>query len=1266
MVSIFRDSKKSVLLITGFLMFFFPILITAQEFSGVTGIVTDSSGAVVPGVQVTLSDTKTSKEYTTTTTNQGVFTFNNIPPGVGYRISFTMQNFQTLVLNEVALGVGKTETQNVQLNAGQVSETVQVTSTSGDATLNTNDASIGNVIGQRQLRELPIQFRGNPASLLSLQPGVVGNNVGTTASNRVGSVTGSRADQGNITIDGIDSNDQASQQAFSTVGNVPIDSVQEFRAVSTNPGASEGRSSGGQIQLTTNSGSNDFHGSLREYFRSEATAANSFFNNRNGIARPKLRRHQFGGSIGGPLPFFNFGEGGPMFTSGKDRSFFFFDYEGRRDNSEVTASRAVPLQHFREGRIGYINNNPGCTFTSRIDTTPNCISFLTVAQVTALDPRGSGVNAALLSFVNSRYPVANDVTGGNGVNTGLFRFNAPVTRDDNTYTGRVDWNIGKKHRVFGRTTITRRDSTNTVALFPGDADSVGFNDKSYQWVAGHSWNVTSTFFNQATVGISNQIFAFPPTPSPAFPNSFTFGAGLTSPYPSQSFQDRDVLTPTIRDDATWTSGTHTIQFGGQFKPIRQKSTLINDFNFVGIGLGGGLTQLGAAQRPANLLVSTTARNLYDSAFTFLLGRFSTFQTNFVYDTNGVAQTPGTGRKRDYAYNEFEPYIQDNWRIRNDLTLTLGLRWHFYPAPYEVNGFQAANDVDFETLLNRRIQNAANGVSGASAEPFLSYSLNGKANDRPPLYDSDKNNFAPRVGFAYNPSFEGGVLGALFGQRKSSLRGGFSVVYDRVAGAVTFIQDQLSYVFDNSASRTFGSANVIPSLLNDPRFVSLTNLGVSNTAPTIANPFVPFVSGGVGFGLADSETNYAVAKNFEVPYSYQWSFGIQREVPGNFLLDVSYVGRKGKKLFAQADAAQVLNFRDNASGQFMLTAFNGIQTQLENGVPIGSLTVQPWIENQINPVALANYGAPCSAFGVANCTQLVAAFFGQLVEVGGTADLVQQLYFNDLLRPNVGLSSQFATNAYITNLGSSDYHGMLVSVQKRFSKGFEFDLNYTWSRAIDNQSSITNTVFGGLVCDVTNLDTCRGDADFDVRHLFNANGIWDLPLGRGRWLGRNMPRWLDSVVGGWTISGIVTARSGLPITSFSGAFPAGFLTNSPSVAINGGTQYIQNIRNEGTGIQFFDNPSAVNDSLRFPRHGETGNRNTFRSQHFANVDTAISKKFKLPWSESHRLTFRAEAYNLFNSNYFNFPDLSLNSTTFGRITSSLNNPREFQFALRYDF
>lgn len=229
----------------------------AQSTAGVTGTVKDSNGAVIAGADVKLTDTKTGLELTTKTNDQGVYSFPKVLPGQGYKLTFTAAGFQTLVINDVALGVGNVETHNAEMTIGEVSGTVVVTA-SNEVTLNTSDASIGNVIGERRLKELPIQIRNSPAALIGLQPGVVGNNVGTATTNRVGSVTGSRADQGNITIDGIDANDQATGQFAATVGNAPIDAIQEFRAVSTNPGAADGRSSGGQVELVTKSGTNEF------------------------------------------------------------------------------------------------------------------------------------------------------------------------------------------------------------------------------------------------------------------------------------------------------------------------------------------------------------------------------------------------------------------------------------------------------------------------------------------------------------------------------------------------------------------------------------------------------------------------------------------------------------------------------------------------------------------------------------------------------------------------------------------------------------------------------------------------------------------------------------------------------------------------------------------------------------------------------------------------------------------------------------------------
>ena len=346
------------------------------------------------------------------------------------------------------------------LEVGAVTETIEVKATS-EETLDTTDASIGNVFDSKLLHTLPIEFRDSPAALLGLQPGVVLSGGNDANGNREGSVTGARADQGNITIDGIDANDQATGQAFATVGNAPVDAIQEFRGITANPLADEGRSSGAQIQLTTKSGTDQFHGNAYEYHRNTIFAANSFFNNANKVPRAALIRNQFGGSLGGPVK--------------KDRLFFFFNYEGRRDASQDNITRTVPLDSFRNGRVAYINNGPGCTANSRIDTQPACISLTPATgpnSLAALDPAGTGVNAALLAFINSRYPHANDLTGGDGVNTGLVRFNAPFHLGNNTYTTRIDDNLTSKQKLFGRFNIVRSSQTDDVNVaavqFPGD------------------------------------------------------------------------------------------------------------------------------------------------------------------------------------------------------------------------------------------------------------------------------------------------------------------------------------------------------------------------------------------------------------------------------------------------------------------------------------------------------------------------------------------------------------------------------------------------------------------------------------------------------------------------------------------------------------------------------------------------------------------------------------------------------------------------------
>jgi hypothetical protein len=1287
-----KEAKNPLILLL--LLILFPSVVPGQQASSVTGVLTDVAGAAVSGAVVTLTDTRTSREQTTNTNELGVYSFHKISPGPGYMLTFSAQGFETLMIKNVTLGVGVTETRNGQMQVGQVTNSVTVTA-NGGATLNTTDASIGNNIDTRRLTELPIQIRETPAALLGLQPGVIGNNLGTgqllAGVNLLGSSTGSRADQGNITVDGIDANDAATGQAFTTIGFAPIDSIQEFRTVTTNPGAAEGRSSGSQILLVTKSGTNQFHGSLREYNRTAATAANSFFNNRTidpttgqSLAKPQLTRNQFGGNIGGPIA--------------KDKLFFFFDYEGRRDVQGVASLRIVPLDHFRNGGLAYINSTAGCQPNARLNTNPQCITILSPAQVAALDPinainpGAAGPNQALLSLINNRYPRANDLTVGDGINTGGLRFNATSNLSSNIYTSRLDLNATENQKLFGRLNIVRRSFTdiiNTVPQqFPADPEGRRIFVRDYSAVVGHTWTISPSIANQVTVGVTRGATSFNAPFTPTSPNLFgtsdinggAFGSafGIAAPFPGISTQARRVPVPTFRDDLNWSKGSHDMAFGISIKPIRLRSAVTNDFNFADLGLGGNLRALSPGQRPADILgdPNMIATTNYDSAFPFLLGRYATIRTNFNYDTAGNAFPLGTGQSRDYRYNEYEAYAQDSWRVRNDLTITYGVRYHYYPAPYEVNGFQSGNNADLQSLLAIRMQNAAAGISGNTAEPFISYFPIGQGNNAPGPYAPDRNNFAPRFNIAWNPSSQNGFLGKVLGDRKTVIRAGGSVVYDRVSGGLTNIQDQFNYLFNNSVVMPFGVGAPVASLQMDPRFTGTGALPVQNAAPAITNPATPNVMNGVPIGTAGGAINYALDQRFRTPYSIQYSFGFQREMPGNFILEMSYVGRQARKLFSQVDASQIMDFRDTGSGQLMLSAFNGLQAQLQAGVSPAAITAQPWFENQINlgaiiPVPGVTCANVAATIGIPNCTTLLATSqLAGLIQSGNTASVIQALNALGALGPNIGLSAQYAANAFVTNLGSSSYNGMLASLRKRFAQGLQFDFNYTFSHSIDNVSSVSNTLAGGLICDVRNLRACRGNSDFDIRHLINVNGIYELPFGRGKAMGGNARGVWNALIGGWQVGGIFTYRSGLPFSLTTGALPISLGNQALAVLNSSDTSALQQQINDaadGSGsIQFFANQLAALNAVQFTQNGGTGNRNVIRGPGFWNVDTSVLKNFRLPWSETQMLQFRWEAYNAFNNNEFALPLSNIALPTFGQVTTSSSMPREMQFALRYQF
>ena len=1295
MVSGFRSKGGRVLFVSLLFVSFLnlSVFLSAQDVASLTGVVTDKTGAAIADVDVKVVDTKTNASYEVKTDSVGSYTFQKLQPGPGYTLSFSKEGFDTVAIMGVYLAVSSTHTQNAQLQVGKVSETVEVNGEGSQVTLDTTDTTIGNNFDIGMVHNLPVIFRDSVASLAQFQPGVAvaANTLADDPNNsRTGAVTGSRIDQGNITLDGVDVNDFSTNQAFAATANAPVDSIQEFRSETANPLSAEGRGSGEQIVLVTKSGTNEWHGSASEYFRNTVTEANGFFNLRADpvVPRTQLNRNQFGVTLGGPIK--------------KNKAFFFFDFNGRRDAQTDNVERIVPLAAFRSGGLAYINNGfesdgvTPCSFLDRANTQPGCITQLTASQVAAIgnnDPNGATplvADAALLSFMNSRYPQANDLTAGDGINTGGFRFSAPDHFKENNLIGKVDLNLGSKHKVFAKYSIIGEklgDNVNGATIqFPGDPITHFILDTSYNFSVGDTWIISSHKINQFVFGEARSRLNFPDHFNPAGANDYIAfgndGSGnviLDSPYSGQSTQRRDIPVPIFRDDFSYTRGTHNIQLGGTFKPITALSNEVLDLNAITMGLGGQLFGLNSGLRPSDILQDpfTVANTEWDSALTLMVGRYGTVAQNLNYDLNQQVTPQDTGDVRKWRYYESELYLQDTWHARTDLTLTYGLRWQYYSVPYETQGYEAIPNMSWTTFYNDRVQAAEQGRSGDNIIPFVSYSLGGKANHAPGFYRANWKDFAPRFSAAYNPAARDGFLGRLLGDRKTVIRLGAGVVFDHPnTQSVNFEQNRNSYLYSSQTTTNFGAGeSAEQALTNDPKFTSISALppGLQTPIqPTI--PFTPFVENGVPTGEQNGQTfNYAIDPNLKTPYNIIFSFGVQRELPGKFLLDVNYFARLGRRLLIQSDAGQIINFTDPASGHTMAGDFSALTLQTRQPGFNGTVTPEPFFENQVNGY-LSQFGLSCMAIVGTNCSQLLVDNVGGLVNRGDLSDAIQFLNGNGILASGIGLSPQFDTNVNVTNQSYSAYNGLLTTLHKKMSNGLQFDLNYTYSHSIDNASVSANSFFSDFTCDITNLRVCKGDSDFDIRHSVNMIGFYELPFGRGKFFAGNSSKLLNQVIGNWSLSGILNWHTGFAFRTAANAFPIGYAAVSPGI-FDGDTAAIQRgihtDTSNGNAIQFFANPAAAIGAFSGPVGLEMGQRNNLHGPGFSETDVALIKNFRL--SEKFHLEFHAEAFNVFNHTSFALP---LNNSagvadftdpsSFGVITNTASVPRQMQFALRLEF
>ena len=1250
----------------------------------IRGTVTDPQGNLVAGATVTITDPSRNFTRTQQTNNDGGYIFTAIPPGT-YKLDVSAPGFKTASASGLEALVDTPTVRDIQLDVGAVSETVDVTSTS-EAAINTSDATIGNSFERKRITELPLNAN-NVVGLLSLQPGVT----------RSGFVNGGRADQSNITLDGVDVNEQQdgldviTDEAFASVLRVTRDSLQEFRVTTTNPNAEQGRSSGAQVSLVTRSGSNDWHGSLFEIHRNTVTNANDFFNNAAGVERPQLLRNIFGGSVGGPIK--------------RDRAFFFFTYEGFREATATSVVREVPLPTLGQGIVRYRTesgaSDPGCPPGTPAGV--NCLTSQEIIDTYAGVGATPGINPDALAFLAAaaqRYP-ANDNTVGDGLNTGGFRFNARTPTELNTYIARFDFNLTNQQTLFLRGNY-QNDLVTRAVYFASDCSTPGDNIQCFPdtpplttWshpkglAVGHVWTISPTLVNRLNYGFTRAAFT---QNGDSGENRVNFRF-IFSPQSFQRTLNRTTPVHNFVDDFSWVRGTHTFGFGGNVRLITN-----NRLSF-GPSFDEAIINPSFYNESGDVILQgfedfQSGNDLRD-ALASVIGRYSQYSANLVYDASGQLQSVGTPSDRAFATQEYEWYFQDSWRMRPNFTLNYGVRWSTSTPVYEKNGLQVVPNVNLTDYFNQRVASANAGVPFTDPITFV---LGGKGNNGPNYYDQDWNNWAPSISFAWSPEFGDNLFGRAFGRNgKSVIRGGFRMTYDRIGSAlaVNFDLNNLAG-FTSARNINANTFDVIPGELGplfsglNPDVRTLPFPGSSSPIPTTLQFPLTVPSD------EDQRIETSLDQGLKTPYNYSFNFSYGRELGKGLSFEASYVGRFARKILAARDIMQLNNIRDPQSGWTYYQAINQLVDARYANTPI----------TEVGEIAFFNNLFPFMPewWGDTSLTPTQAAYAWIAPEALGGADItdytfVQLLWddspncttcpfgggparFNNMFyQPQFGALSAFST------VGRSNYNSLQLSMRQRLSNDLTFDVNYTYGHSFDTVSGLQNsTSFGtGFIVNALDPDANYSSSDFDARHIINANWVVGIPFGRGKRFFNDASGIVEQVLGGWQTTGIFRWNSGLPIQT---PFDCCVWATNWNVQSNGvRVRPVQSspTKNDANGTpNVFSDPLEVYRSFRPARPGEVGDRNVLRAPGYIALDMGLYKSFKLPW-EGHALQFRWEVFNVTNTQRFDgltISDLSLGgdpflgssspTADFGRFTSTqtpLNETkagRVMQFALRYTF
>ncbi|MGH9957208.1 MAG: carboxypeptidase regulatory-like domain-containing protein, partial [Pyrinomonadaceae bacterium] len=991
----------------------------------ISGVVMDPNGASVAGATVTLVDKTTNAEKTTTTNSEGSYVFAGLDPSI-YEITVSARGFGKQVISDVKADVAKTVERDISLQPGNINETVTVAD-EASAQLQTADSSVGTVLNAQRIQRLPNITR-TVTALLPLQPGVTPS----------GESAGARADQNVFNLDGLDVSDNVGfRGAVGTVVPVPTEGVEQFGVIVSNPNAAFGRAAGAQATIITKRGRNEFHGSLYEYHLNDNLAANSWNNNRLGLRRPELKDNQFGGTIGGPIL--------------KDKLFFFGHYEGRRRPATTPITVTVPTQSFRDGLLRF-RDATGAIQTVDLRTSTLCGP----AANQPCDPRGLGQNPLIANQL--RLLQLPNTAGGDGLNSGSFTANIPQFLQEDYGSVRGDYQVNQNWALNARGSLYKRSvpgggQTHLVNLKFGDL----LTDRPKNLLVSLTGTINPNLVNEFRVGhafdnfnLTNEAIV-PATPGLNFPVNLLSFAEPVGVARSQALSGGNTE---FLDNVTWIKGAHTFQFGGNVRRITTFHSRDDKFNILttriaSVGLGANVA-VPAAQRPRRCSATITTNCIqqadearYNAFYATQLGIVDNINYVAVRDAGLQPLPPGTDLVTDTKFRYHEFYFADTWKIKPSLTLSYGLQYQWNTTPEEKEGretvlvYKATKElVDPVDYLRQRKEAAENG---RIFNPDLAY-LPVKEAGRTGTFDVDRKNFSPRISIAWQPSFSGGILGRAFGDKRTVIRGGYALLYDRLNTVSSAVLPVVGSGFAQSltTARPLNAAGQ-PFRVGVDGPIPAPPPNLPQTSPITPNKVFGF-STGFGEVLA-----LGLDPKLKNPRNHSFDFTVQRELPGNMLLEVGYLGRLGRKLYQDTDLNAVpYFFKDSASGQTFAQAFDAIGLALRPGGS-GVVANQPFFDNQ-----LAGLGAVLGAPGLSG-TQAFLALGTSAFFASGDVSLIWNLFLDgarDFLGRPTYNNRQIGGIVVRTNLGESNYHAMFVTLHKRLSDGLTFDANYTLSKSND--------------------------------------------------------------------------------------------------------------------------------------------------------------------------------------------------------------------------